>query len=151
MLGELNGTQIEQILHSEVVGRIGCHDAGRSYVGTDHLRPPRWSRLRAQHRRPEAAHDAREPLRVLRGGKGRRSRELAQRDRVGRVRELAGKDEQHALQLLVDRLMPLLPSATAHPEIGVHDSERPTHDTPDRTPVLYRIVSSEKIGQFEKQ
>ena len=32
MLGELTSDQIEHLLHSEVVGRIGCHAAGRTYV-----------------------------------------------------------------------------------------------------------------------
>src|SRR5215469_13315464 len=32
MLGELTREQIEHLLHSEVVGRIGCHTEGRTYV-----------------------------------------------------------------------------------------------------------------------
>ena len=32
MLRELDGDQIERVLRREVVGAIGCHDAGRSYV-----------------------------------------------------------------------------------------------------------------------
>ncbi len=32
MLGTLNSEQIEQILRSEVIGRIGCHANGKTYV-----------------------------------------------------------------------------------------------------------------------
>jgi len=32
MLGVLSDERIDQALRSEVVGRIGCHDAGRPYV-----------------------------------------------------------------------------------------------------------------------
>jgi len=32
MLGELNNDQIEEILSKEIVGRIGCHCNGRTYV-----------------------------------------------------------------------------------------------------------------------
>ncbi len=32
MLGELNQEQIEQVLRSEVIGRLGCHASGRTYV-----------------------------------------------------------------------------------------------------------------------
>ncbi len=32
MLGTLNSEQIEQILRSEVIGRIGCHANGQTYV-----------------------------------------------------------------------------------------------------------------------
>lgn len=32
MLGELNPTMIERLLHDNIVGRIGCHSFGRTYV-----------------------------------------------------------------------------------------------------------------------
>lgn len=32
MLGELNRSQIEEVLASEAVGRIGCHAFGRTYI-----------------------------------------------------------------------------------------------------------------------
>ena len=32
MLGKLNQGQIEELLHTQVVGRIGCHHAGKTYV-----------------------------------------------------------------------------------------------------------------------
>jgi uncharacterized protein len=32
MIGELNEEEIEQMLHSQVVGRIGCYAEGRVYV-----------------------------------------------------------------------------------------------------------------------
>lgn len=32
MLGELNSYQIEDVLHSQVIGRIGCHANDRTYV-----------------------------------------------------------------------------------------------------------------------
>lgn len=105
MLGELNSDQIERILGSEVVGRIGCHDAGRPYVV---------------------------PVTYVYDG-------------------VAGQNERHALQLLVDRLTPLLPSATAHPGSGAHPGERHAGETTGRAPVLYRIMLGEKTGRFEKR
>jgi len=32
MLGKLTQDQIEQVLHAEVIGRIGCHSEGLTYV-----------------------------------------------------------------------------------------------------------------------
>src|SRR5690349_15821111 len=32
MLGKLNAEQIEQVLHSQTIGRIGCHCEGLTYV-----------------------------------------------------------------------------------------------------------------------
>ena len=57
---------------------------------------------------------------------------------------------KRALQLLVDRLMPLLLSATAHPGAGAPDGEGHAHDTAGRTPILYRIVLSEKAGRSKR-
>jgi len=67
MLGVLSDEQIDQVLRSEVVGRIGCHDAGRPYVVPITYAYDGIAILRPQHRRPEAAHDARKSIRVLRG------------------------------------------------------------------------------------
>ncbi|WBM79337.1 pyridoxamine 5'-phosphate oxidase family protein [Cryobacterium breve] len=32
MLGELNAREIDAVLHTSVVGRIGCHSDGRTYI-----------------------------------------------------------------------------------------------------------------------
>lgn len=32
MLGELNRAQIDQVLRGELVGRVGCHAGGQTYV-----------------------------------------------------------------------------------------------------------------------
>jgi uncharacterized protein len=32
MLGELNEAQVDQVLRSEVIGRLGCHAQGRTYI-----------------------------------------------------------------------------------------------------------------------
>jgi hypothetical protein len=151
MLGELNGTQIEQILQSEVVGRIGCHDAGRAYVvpityayhgGAIYGHSTEGQKLHMMRANPYVCFEVEQ------------IDDLANWRSViawGEFEELAGREEQHALQLLIDRLTPRLASASAHPGAGAHDAEGHTHDTADRTPVLYRIVLSEKTGRFEKR
>lgn len=151
MLGELNGTQIKQILNSEVVGRIGCHDAGRSYVvpityayhgGAVYGHSSEGQKLHMMRANPFVCFEVDQ------------IDDLANWRSViawGEFEELAGTDEKDALELLVNRLMPLLPSATAHPGAGAHETEGHTPDTADRTPVMYRIVLSEKTGRFEKR
>ena len=69
----------------------------------------------------------------------------------GVFEQLAGDDARHALQLLIDRLTPLLPSATAHPGSEAHDAGEHAHETTGATPVLYRITLSEKTGRFERR
>jgi hypothetical protein len=63
--------------------------------------------------------------------------------------DLAGEDAQRARELLVNRLTPLMPSATATPEAGAPDTEGVAHDAGSGTPVVYRITLTEKTGRFE--
>jgi nitroimidazol reductase NimA-like FMN-containing flavoprotein (pyridoxamine 5'-phosphate oxidase superfamily) len=149
MLGELDSDQIERILGGEVVGRIGCHDAGRPYVVpvtyvydgvAVYGHSTEGQKLHMMRTNPFVCFEVEQ------------INDLANWRSViawGVFEELAGQDEQHALQLLIDRLTPLLPSATAHPGPDAHDAEGHAHETTGRTRVLYRITLSEKTGRFE--
>ncbi len=151
MLGELDDDQIEQVLRSEVVGRIGCHDAGRSYVvpimyaydgDAVYAHSTEGQKLHMMRANPFVCFEVEQ------------IDDLANWRTViawGVFEQLAGKDEQRALQLLVNRLTPLIPSATAQPGVCTHDAEGHAHDTAGRTPILYRIALSEKTGRFEKR
>jgi nitroimidazol reductase NimA-like FMN-containing flavoprotein (pyridoxamine 5'-phosphate oxidase superfamily) len=151
MLGELDGDQIEQILRGEVIGRIGCHDAGRAYVVpityvydgvAVYGHSTEGQKLHMMCANPFVCFEVEQ------------IDDLANWHSViawGVFEELAGKDEQRSLQLLVHRLMPLLPSATAHPGAGAQDAEGHSHDRAGRTLVLYRIVLNEKSGRFENR
>ena len=148
MLGELNGGQIEQVLHSEVVGRIGCHDAGRPYVvpityvydgAAVYGHSIEGQKLLMMRANPFVCFEVEQ------------IDDLANWRSViayGPFTELTGEDEQHALELLVNRLAPLMPGATAHPGDRAGDEGR--HGA-GRAPVLYRITLSEKTGRFEKR
>jgi nitroimidazol reductase NimA-like FMN-containing flavoprotein (pyridoxamine 5'-phosphate oxidase superfamily) len=149
MLGELDSDQIERILGGEVVGRIGCHDAGRPYVVpvtyvydgvAVYGHSTEGQKLHMMRTNPFVCFEVEQ------------INDLANWRSViawGVFEELAGKDEQHALQLLIDRLTPLLPSATAHPGPDAHDAERHAREPTGRTPIFYRITLSEKTGRFE--
>lgn len=152
MLGELGSDQIEQILGSEVVGRIGCHDAGRPYVVpvtyvydgvAVYGHSTEGQKLHMMRTNPFVCFEVEQ------------IDDLANWRSViawGVFEELAGKDEQRALQLLVNRLTPLLPiGATAHPESARRVAEGHAHEAVGQTPVLYRIMLREKTGRFEKR
>ena len=142
MLGTLDSQQIEHLLHAEVVGRIGCHAGGRTYV------------VPVTYAYDGAAvycHSA----------EGLKLAMMRQNDAVcfevdrmesmvnwrsviasGTFEELHGEAAQLGLTLLIRRLAPVLTSETA-----------PTHraDTVARTAVVFRIVLGEKTGRFEKR
>ncbi len=152
MLGELDRDQIEQVLRSEVVGRIGCHDAGRPYVV-----PITY----AYDGHAIYGHSTEgEKLHMMRANpfvcfEVEQLEDLANWRSViawGEFEELDGEEAERALQLIVNRLRPLIASTTAHP--GIEQASRPErhgHEPGSRSAVFYRILLQQKTGRFEKR
>ena len=151
MLGELNNDQIEHVLHSEAIGRIGCHDAGRAYVvpityvydgEAVYGHSTEGQKLHMMRANPFVCFEVEQVD------------DLANWRSViawGTFEELSGDDEHRALQLLIDRLMPLMPSVTADPRTDAHLTGTHAHATGGQAPILYRIALTDKTGRFEKQ
>lgn len=149
MLGELTPDQIEQVLRSEVVGRIGCHTDGGSYVvpityaydGRDIFgHSGEGQKLRMMRANPAVCFEV-EQIDNLANWRS----VIAQ----GTFEELDGAAAELAMQLLVGRLAPLIASATSQPPhegSGGHVAE-----TVGQPAVMYRIVLNEKSGRFEKR
>ena len=66
MLGELDAEQIEELLRAEVLGRIGCHADGRTYVVPVTFAYDGECVYGHSRRWHEGANDARESVGVLR-------------------------------------------------------------------------------------
>ena len=112
MLGELTAEQINAVLFNEVVGRIGCHGDGRTYVvpvtyvfdgEAVYAHSAEGLKIRTMRANPAVCFqvDQRENLANWRSVVA-----------WGVYEELCGKDAQDALQLLVARLLPLVTSET---------------------------------------
>ena len=146
MLGELNQRQIETVLRSEVVGRIGCISEGRVYVvpityvfdGTFiYGHAVDGAKLRAMRADPHVCFEV------------EHVDNLANWQSVivwGTFEELDGEDAEAGMHLLVDRLMPLLASSTSR---SPH-SEAAAEASGARRATVYRIRLSERTGRFEK-
>lgn len=140
MLGELNAQQIEDVLHGEVIARIGCLHDGRVYVvpvtyvydGT-HV----WghsmdgAKLTAMRAHPQVCVEV------------EHVDDLSNWRSViawGTFEECTGEDWRAGMALLVERIMPLLTF--------------PPHARPDpqgpKTGVVYRIRLTSKTGRFEE-
>lgn len=149
MLGELTPEQINAVLFNEVVGRIGCHGDGRTYIvpityvfdgeavyghSADGLK------IRMMRANPQVCF------------------EVDQRDNLANWRsviawgvyeELQGQAAFDALQLLVARLAPVVTSETIRLSDPVAVTEgTPLRDSPKT--VIYRIRLVERTGRFEK-
>ena len=146
MLGELNQRQIETVLRSEVVGRIGCISEGRVYVvpityvfdGTFiYGHAVDGAKLRAMRADPHVCFEV------------EHVDNLANWQSVivwGTFEELDGEDAEAGMHLLVDRLMPLLASSTSR---SPH-SEAAAEASGARRATVYRIRLGERTGRFEK-
>jgi len=141
MLGNLNQEQIEAILHSEALGRIGCHANGRTYVVPvtyvyDGERvichSGRGDKIRMMKNNPHICFEV-EQVENLANWK------CVVAD--GFFEELEGTDAICAAEMLVDRLTPLMASATAIPASNPHGL------APDS--VIYSIRLGEKSGRYE--
>jgi nitroimidazol reductase NimA-like FMN-containing flavoprotein (pyridoxamine 5'-phosphate oxidase superfamily) len=141
MLGELTAEQIEEVLRTEVIARIGCISDGRVYVvpvsyvydgtyiwghGMD------GAKLRAMRAHPDVCVEV------------ARVDDLSNWRSViawGSFQECEGRDWDTGMALLVERIMPLLKSPPHQP-------------TPDpsgpKLGSVYRIKLGDKTGRFEE-
>lgn len=147
MIGELGPHQIEQVLHEQVIGRIGCHARGRTYVvpityayDGDAIVGHTGDGLKVQMMRenPEVCFEV-EDLRHL----PRWSSVIAQ----GRYEELAGAAAEAALGRLTARLQASPPGVAGRPGEGAGVFAPVSHA--QRPEVIFRIVITEKTGRHE--
>lgn len=142
MLGDLSAPETEDVLRSTIVGRIGCHAFGRTYVvPITYVYDGR--AVYAHTREGMKLHMMRENPHVC--FEVDHMDDLANWRSViawGTFEELHGDRAEEAMKMLVDALEPLLqgpPGASAHPRIGTVPA------------TLYRIVLEEKSGRFERR
>jgi nitroimidazol reductase NimA-like FMN-containing flavoprotein (pyridoxamine 5'-phosphate oxidase superfamily) len=148
MLGELSPEEIEEVLRSEITGRIGCHADGRTYVvpitygyqrSYVYCHSPEGLKLRMMRKNPVVCFEV---DRVEDVGNWRSV--IA----TGRFEELSGRDVIAAMDVLISRLGQVGDSARTHPSYLLRSSE--TAGVDGRPIVLYRILLTEKTGRFEK-
>lgn len=148
MLGNLTDKQIDYVLYSQVIGRIGCYAEGEVYV------VPVTYAFDGQY---IYAHSK----------EGRKIHMMRANDQVcfeveamenlanwrsviiwGTYEELKDQDSQKkGLQILNDRLMPLMTSETAHAH---RQTMIPQVIEKEMKPIVYRIKVGRKTGKYEK-
>lgn len=149
MLGELTKDQIEDILKSNVIGRVGCTSPDRMYIVPvtyhydgefviGHTIEGMKINLLRQH--PECCFQ----VDTIKDLKNWRS-VIA----WGTFEELTGDEAKSALEKLVNRITPLTPGETSHPpRMGPDSSTRMSTFT--QNPIIYRIRLKEKTGRYEQ-
>ena len=142
MLGELTPEEIDDVLRSEAIGRIGCYAFGRPYVvpityAFDGVAVYGHSReglkLRMMRSHPTVCFE------VDRFESASSWRSVIA---LGTFSELESNEAEIAMQLLRRRLAPLVPSATSVPDGRLHASGLPWS--------VFRILLGERTGRFER-
>ncbi len=150
MMGELTKDQIDNVLRSEVTGRIGCHAEGRTYV------VPVSYAYDGEHVYAHSADGLK--VRTMRSNPNL-CFEVEQIDDLanwrcvigwGTYEELQGADEDQARRLLAERFAPLVTSETAHPPAWPRTEQDRVDDNVRRS-IFYRIRLTEKTGRYEKR
>jgi nitroimidazol reductase NimA-like FMN-containing flavoprotein (pyridoxamine 5'-phosphate oxidase superfamily) len=147
MLGVLPKDQIEDLLKTQVVGRIGCSADGETYIvpisyAYDgkyiycHTREGRKASMMRSN--PKICFEV-EDLQNMANWKS----VVLQ----GTFEELVEKKERNfAMQTLLNRYLPIISSVTMH--LGEHWPFQP-EDTTEIHGIVFRIAISEKSGRFE--
>jgi nitroimidazol reductase NimA-like FMN-containing flavoprotein (pyridoxamine 5'-phosphate oxidase superfamily) len=149
MLGELDGLQIEDLLMSLPVGRIGCHADGITYIvpvnyvyedDTIYAHSKKGMKIDIMRRNPQVCFqvDAIDDLlnweSVIAWGK------------FEEIFDMRKKTD--AMQKIINKVMPLMRGETAQPSHGFTGDASDVGD--DVELILYKIVLNKKSGRFEK-
>jgi len=148
MLGKLSDKQIDELLYSQSVGRLGCYTDGNIYVvpvtyvydGQNIICHTREGmKLEMMRKNPEVCFE----VDIMKN--------MANWQSViawGTFTELDGEEAELALQKMLMKLQPQLTSETARPHEPVNSEER--RATRGLTAIIYQIALREKTGRFEK-
>ena len=149
MLGALNEDQIETLLRELPVGRIGCHADGITYIvpvnyvydGINlYAHSTNGMKINMMRKNPEVCFQA-DAITNLQNWESVIC--------WGKFEEITDMlEREHAMQKIINRVMPLMQGETAQPSHGF------TGDASDvgfeKELILYKIVLSKKTGRFER-
>ena len=148
MLGKLNDTQIEEVLANNVLGRIGCHDDGRTYIvpinyvydGKNiiaHSTPG--MKIQMMRHNPQVCFE----VDVMEDTSSWKS-VIA----WGEFEELTNKEERNkAIRILMDRKLPSFSSVTTKLSADWPFAKSGFDDV---TGIIFRVALKTKTGRFEK-
>lgn len=148
MFGELNQAQIDQVLRTEAVGRIGCHAEGRTYVipisyvydsNNVYAQSIPGMKLYMMRLNPEVCFE----VDCIKNASNWQS-VIA----WGTFEELKGEEGTNALHLLMQRMTALIAGGQSL-HMMIRTDARDISPTREITS-LYRIQLTEKTGRFEQ-
>ena len=150
MLGELTDNQIDQVLNTQSIGRIGCHAKNKTYIvpvtyayhdGHIYVHSKEGLKIKIMRDNPDVCFQ----VDSIENMTNWRSVIV-----WGKYQELkSDQDQQHGMKILMDRLTPFAISETVRPPQGQESTSADIQKGRLRA-VAYRIAINEKTGRFEK-
>ena len=149
-INELDNSQIDHLLQTEVVGRIGCHVDGRTYVvpityvydGENiYGHTIEGTKTRMMRANPKVCFEVDHV-----DGLTKWQSVIVQ----GQFEELHGADADYAMRLLIDRIKPQITGMHLPPH-GFEQAEMLNATARARKVVVYRIKLIERTGRFQKR
>ncbi len=148
MYGDLSAQEIERLLSSELVGRIGCHSDGQTYVvptsyaydgACVYVYSREGTKLRMMRANPSVCFqvDHIEGLGTWRSV-------IA----WGTFEELRGEDAATAKGIIERRFLPVMGGGSLERAHGMAGWE--AHPATWQDAILYRIVLTKKTGRYER-
>lgn len=147
MLGEMKPVDIEDVLSHEIIGRIGCHADGFTYVvpisyaydgASIYGHTKEGMKIKMMRKNPKVCFQV------------DRMPDMANWQSVilwGEYEELTDRTERKiAMQKLVDRILPIISSETTH--LSPH-WPFPVKDLSEVNGIVFKIRVDKKTGRFE--
>jgi len=148
MLGELSKEQIENLLKELPVGRIGCHSDSITYIvpinyvydgGNLYAHSAKGMKIDMMRKNPEVCFQA-DAITNLQNWESVIC--------WGKFEEITDMlEREHAMQKIINRVMPLMQGETAQPSHGFTGDASEVGDGVEL--ILYRIILTKKTGRFE--
>lgn len=149
MLGELNDTQIRNVLASQVIGRLACADKSQPYIvpvtyvydgNYIYGQTTEGAKLRILRKNPNVCFQ----VDMMTDMRNWQSVVV-----FGKFEELKDKNADEARDIMFNRIFSLMTSSTVHTH--EHNTNSKIDDTTRHKPIMYRIKIKKIAGRFEKQ
>ncbi|MES2427089.1 MAG: pyridoxamine 5'-phosphate oxidase family protein [Bacteroidota bacterium] len=148
MLGQLNESQIENLLKEQVTGRIGCQSQGEIYIvpinyvyrnGYIYGHSAEGKKIRMMRENPNVCFEVDNIQTVFRW------QSVIVNGTYEEITDI--EEKQQAMQGIIHRIMPLVNSPSGHPSHGITENESDVGTSVEL--IVYRIRIGEKSGRFE--
>lgn len=149
MLGELKDNEIEKLLKTQHTGRIGCYADGEVYIvpinyhyheGNVYAHSGEGLKIDKMRKNPAVCFQVDDIVDLSNW------QSVVAWGDFCEITDIEGKE--HAMQLLIDAIMPQIKAENGHPSHGITENDSDIGTSVEL--VIYKLVLTKKTGRFEK-